>query len=228
MSNKKKQQEEFDGLQNVEQALSKTEQFIERNRKLLIGALLAVVVIAAAVVLYFNNYVAPKNIEAADKLDIAVRYFERDSFAIALNGDGVNAGFIEIIDEYGVTETADLATVYAGLCEYKLGNYDQAISYFEKFDASSVNLEPAIIPLIGDCYVIKGDVKKAVKYFEEAGAIENKLTAPRALNKAGIAYEELGEWAKAEKCYQTIKSVYFDSQFAMDIDKRIERCQVNK
>ena len=227
MSNKKIQQEP-DELQNVEQALSKTEQFIENNRKQLLSGLAVIVVIAIAVVWFFNGYVAPKNVEAADKMAAAVRYFERDSFALALNGDGMNEGFIEIIDNYGITESSALAAFYAGVCEYKLGNYDEAISYLKKFDATSVNMEPAAITLIGDCYVAQGDIKAAVKYFEQAGAIENKLTAPRALNKAGIAYEELGEWAKAEKCYQTIKDVYFDSQLAMEMDKRIERCQANK
>ena len=227
MSNKNIKQEP-DELQNVEQALSKTEQFIENNRKQLLTGLAVVVVIAAAVVWFFNGYVAPKNVEAADKMAAAVRYFERDSFALALNGDGMNEGFIEIIDNYGITESSALAAFYAGVCEYKLGNYDEAISYLKKFDATSVNMEPAALTLIGDCYVANGDVKSAVKYFEQAGAIENKLTAPRALNKAGIAYEELGEWAKAEKCYQTIKDVYFDSQLAMEMDKRIERCQANK
>ena len=227
MSNKKQQQEP-DELQNVEQALSKTEQFIENNRKQLVWGLVIVAVVAAAVVWFFNGYVAPKNVEAADKMAAAVRYFERDSFALALNGDGMNEGFIEIIDNYGITESSALAAFYAGVCEYKLGNYDEAISYLKKFNAASVNMEPAALTLIGDSYVANGDVKSAVKYFEQAGAIENDLTAPRALNKAGIAYEELGEWAKAEKCYQTIKDVYFDSQLAMEMDKRIERCQANK
>ena len=227
MSNKNIQQEP-DELQNVEQALSKTEQFIENNRKQLLTGLAVIVVIAIAVVWFFNGYVVPKNVEAADKMAAAVRYFERDSFALALNGDGMNEGFIEIIDNYGITESSALAAFYAGVCEYKLGNYDEAISYLKKFNAASVNMEPAALTLIGDSYVANGDVKSAVKYFEQAGAIENDLTAPRALNKAGIAYEELGEWAKAEKCYQTIKDVYFDSQLAMEMDKRIERCQANK
>ena len=227
MSNKNIQQEP-DELQNVEQALSKTEQFIENNRKNLVIGLCVVAVVAAAIVWFFNGYVAPKNVEAGDKMAAAVRYFERDSFALALNGDGVNEGFIEIMDNYGVTEQANLAAFYAGVCEYKLGNYDEAISYLNEFITVSVNMEPAAITLIGDCYVAKGDTKTAVKYFEKAGAIENKLTAPRALNKAGIAYESMGEWANAEKCYQTIKTVYFDSQLAMEMDKRIARCQANK
>ena len=91
MSNKKQQQEP-DELQNVEQALSKTEQFIENNRKQLLIGLGVVLVVAIAIVWFFNGYVGPKNVEAGDKMAAAVRYFERDSFALALNGDGMNEG----------------------------------------------------------------------------------------------------------------------------------------
>ena len=150
MSNKKQQQEP-DELQNVEQALSKTEQFIENNRKQLLSGLGIVLVVAIAIVWFFNGYVAPKNEEAGDKMAAAVRYFEQDSFALALNGDGMNEGFIEIIDNYGITETSNLAAFYAGVCEYKLGNYDEAINYLNKFDAASVNMEPAALTLVGDC-----------------------------------------------------------------------------
>ena len=67
MSNKNIQQEP-DELQNVEQALSKTEQFIENNRKNLVIGLCVVAVVSAAIVWFFNGYVAPKNVEAADKM----------------------------------------------------------------------------------------------------------------------------------------------------------------
>lgn len=226
MSNKKEQGR--DELQSVDQALTTSEQFIEKNRKPILIGLGVILAIAIAIVAYSTYYVAPRNIDAADKLAVCVRYFEADSFNLALNGDGVNEGFAEIADNYGVTETAELASMYAGICCYQLGNYEEAIGYLKGFDAKSVNIRPANITLIGDCYVATGDYATAVKYFEKAGAIDNDLTAPRALNKAGICYEELGRYADAEKCYRTIKDKYFASQLAGEIDKRIARCQAAK
>lgn len=226
MSKKKTQQE--DELQNVEEALSKSEQFIEKYQKQLLYSALAVLVVVVGIVTYSNKVVAPRNIEAADQITSAVRYFEQDSFALALNGDGANYGFADVVSEFGSSKSAKLAAYYAGICEYNLGNFQSAIDYLKKFTASSVNATPAAITLIGDCYVSLEDYSKAVTYFEKAAKEENSLTAPRALSKAGICYEELGQWAKAEKCYQTIKTKYFDSQLAMDMDKRIERCQLNK
>lgn len=224
MSNKKENQ--VDELQSVDQALGSTEQFIEKHSKQLLIGFSAIVVIVVAVVLYSSYYVAPRNVKAADKLAACVYYFEQDSFALALNGDGVNEGLVDIMENYGVTETSELAAYYAGVCSYKLGSYDDAIKYLKSFDANTVNMKPAAITLIGDCYVAKEDVASAVKYFEKAGAIDNELTAPRALSKAGICYEEMGDYAAAQKCYQTIKDKYFASQFAQEMDKRIERCRI--
>lgn len=223
MSNKKEQEQ--DELQTVDQALSNSEKFIEQYRKQLLIGFCTVTAIVVAIVLYSSYYVAPRNINAADKLATCVRYFEQDSFALALNGDGANEGLAEIVDNYGVTETADLAAFYAGISCYKMGNYDEAVKYLKRFSSNTINLEPAKITLIGDCYVSMNDYAQAVKYFEKAGAIENELTAPRALSKAGICYEEMGNYKAAEKCYTTIKDKYFASQLAAEMDKRIARCQ---
>ena len=69
------------------------------------------------------------------------------------------------------------------------------------------------------------NIEKAIKYFEKAAKQDNELTAPRALNKAGICYEKLGNYKKAEECYQTIKDKYFNSSLAVEMDKRIEYCR---
>lgn len=222
MSNKKQQQP--DELQSVDQALTKSEQFIEQYRKPLLIGFSAVVLIVVAIVLYFTYYLAPRNIDAADHLAGAIYYFEQDSFALALDGDGANPGFAEIADTYGATRTADLASLYAGICHYHLGQYDDAIRYLKHFDANTVNLRPANLTLIGDCYVATQDYKQAIRYFEKAAAIDNDLTAPRALSKAGICYEATGDYTSAIRCYQTIKDRYFATQLATEMDKRIARC----
>ena len=41
----------------------------------------------------------------------AVYYFEADSLDRGLNGDGNNLGFLDIIDEYGITDAANLSAI---------------------------------------------------------------------------------------------------------------------
>ncbi len=226
MANKKNQTK--DELENVQEALSKSEAFIETYRKPLLIALAVIIVIVVAVVLFRSSYLAPREIEAADKMVAPVGYFERDSFALALNGDGVNEGFLSIMDSYGITKTSDLAAFYAGVCCYKLGRFDEAVDYLSRFDAKTVNAEPVAIGLAGDCYSSLGDYANAVKYYERAASFDNGFTAPIYLKKAGIHYEEMGDFAKAEQAYTKIKETYFDSPVAMDIDKYIERAKAKR
>ena len=225
MSKKKQKIEEADGLENVEKVVSTGEQFLEKYRKQIIICLSVILVVAIGIVLFRTQYLVPRNEDAATKLSKCIYYIEQDSFNLALNGDALNEGLLDIIDEYGVTKTADLACIYAGICYYNLNDYQSACTYFEKFNKESVNVQPANITIIGDCYVEMDNIEKAIKYFEKAAKQENELTAPRALNKAGICYEKLGNYKKAEECYQTIKDKYFNSSLAVEMDKRIEYCR---
>ncbi len=225
MAEDKKKQDEFE---NVQEALSKSEAFIEKNRKSLLYGVTIVVAVVLAFIGYNNLYVAPQNDEAADKIVVCVDYFERDSFALALRGDGANEGFADIIDAYSATETANLASLYAGVCAYKLGEYEEAIEYLNGFDADAVNASPVAIGLAGDCYSVQEDYENAAKYYVKAAAFDNALTAPMYLKKLGIVYEELKKFEEAETAYQTIKDEYFDSPIAMDIDKYIERAKAQK
>ncbi len=225
MSKKKQKIEEADGLENVEKVVSTGEQFLEKYRKQIIICLSVILVVAIGIVLFRTQYLVPRNEDAATKLSKCIYYIEQDSFNLALNGDALNEGLLDIIDEYGVTKTADLACIYAGICYYNLNDYQSACTYFEKFNKESVNVQPANLTIIGDCYVEMDNIEKAIKYFEKAAKQENELTAPRALNKAGICYEKLGNYKKAEECYQTIKDKYFNSSLAVEMDKRIEYCR---
>ncbi|HPW89985.1 MAG TPA: tetratricopeptide repeat protein [Paludibacteraceae bacterium] len=224
MSKKKKQQGEFE-MPNVQEALSKSEAFIETYRKELLYGIGAVVILVVAILAFHTYYLVPRETEAQEKMIFCVSQFERDSFHIALRGDGMNEGFEAIIDDYKFTDAAELAAAYAGVCAYHLGEYEEAIDYLDKFDARSVNMTPATICLRGDAYVELGEYNKAVKDFLRAAETRNEMVAPRSLKKAGLAYEALGKYDKAVKVYTEIKDTYFNSMEAGDIDKYIERAK---
>ena len=95
--------------------LSKTEEFLEKNKTLVftVGGVLAAIV--AAYFLY-NYWITSRNDTAQNEMFQAVYYFEADSLDRALEGDGNNYGFLEIIDEFSMTEAANLAHYYVGAC----------------------------------------------------------------------------------------------------------------
>lgn len=209
----------------VEEIVSRSEQFIENNSKKIIYGIIAIALVVAAVLGIKHGYLIPQEKKASAALFKGEQYFARDSFALALNGNGADyEGFEGIIDQYGSTDAGNLAKAYAGICYYKMGDTQKALDMLKSFSASDNMVSPAITGLIGDCYVNMGDVKQGISYFEKAAKqADNEVISPVYLKKAGIAYESLNQYKDAVKAYTTIKDKYYTSMEAGDIDKYITR-----
>lgn len=213
-------------LENVEHVLSTSEAFIEKYQKQIIFAVAAVVLIVLAVLAFQNFYIEPRETEAENEMGKAQAFFAVDSFKVALDGNGKDfIGFKEIVSEYGITSSGNLAAAYAGICYYKLGQYDNAIKYLSQFDGEDTYFTTSVIGLIGDSYVELGETSKALDYFNKAAGTENEVLSPVYLKKAGIVYESLKQPDKALKAYTEIKDNYPKSNEAADIDKYIVRIQ---
>jgi tetratricopeptide (TPR) repeat protein len=215
------------GFENVENALSRTEQYIEENQKSLTIIVSVIAVIVAVYLGYKRFYLAPAEKEAQAEMYMAEKYFEADSFRLALMGDGSYLGFIDIIDEYGVTKSANLAHYYSGICYLRMGDYEGAIEELKKFDANDVMIATIALGAIGDAYIELGELKEGLSfYIKAADRKKNDFTTPIYLKKAGLIYEELEEFDKAVQMYENIEKDYPESQEAFDIDKYITAARI--
>lgn len=221
----KKGTEKQDSFENVESALTSTELFLAKYRKPILYGVGGIVLAVLLVLAVRSFYIRPREIAAENEIYRAQLHFERDSFRLALEGDGDVLGFKEIASEYGFTQSGGLATAYAGICYYKLGDYQNAIKYLSQFDGKDQYLSAAVIGLIGDSYADLGETTKAISYFEKAADYKNDVISPVYLKKAGIAYESVQNRDKAFANYQSIKDNYPRSFEASDIDKYIARVQ---
>lgn len=223
-------------LENVEEALSKTELWIENNQKTLWIVLIALLVIAFAIygITNYNkkrnetakNLSFPQEInfeqQATKAVDFASYYMENENYASALNGDGEKPGFLDIVKDYGSTKAGKLAAYYAGVCYVKQGNYNEAINYLKKYTNDDQVFAPLALGLIGDCYLELGDQQNAVSYYDKAAKKNpNDFTAPMFLVKEGKTYEIMGNNAKALEVYKTLKKDYPMSNEAFEINKNI-------
>jgi tetratricopeptide (TPR) repeat protein len=223
----KKNENSDPGFEAVESALSRTEQYIEENKKSLSIIIAAIILVVGGYLLYSRVFLAPKEKEAQAQIFRAEQYFEVDSFLLALEGDGDALGFIDIIDDYGLTETANLAQYYAGICYLRLGEFENAIEHLKKFDSNDKLVSVIAMGALGDAYVELGETGKAVSFFEKAGnKNKNDLTSAIYLKKAGLAYESLGNYKKAAIAYEKIKLLYPNSEEARDIDKYIQAARM--
>ena len=187
--------------------------------------LLAIVIIVSAIIGVRHFYVLPREDKAQAEMYKGVFYFEKDSFQLALQGNGADfIGFKAIADEYSSTKAGNLAAAYSGLSLYNLGKYDEAITYLKNFDADEEFISPAIIGTIGDCYVNMDKYEEGVGYFERAAKkADNDMLSPIYLKKAATVYEKLGNKKKALEMYQKIKDSYPKSMSNQDIEKYIVR-----
>lgn len=225
---KNKNEKIDNSFETIEESLSRTEQFLEKYQKQLTILAVAILIIVAIVFAYKKYIVEPQTVEAQEQVFVAQQYFERDSFNLALNGDGDFPGFLGIIDEYGATDIAKLAHYYAGISYYKLGEYDKAIDYLSDFSTSDAMLSAVKNGAIGDSYSELGKFDKAASYYKKAAdASDNKLTTPIYLMKYGKIKEELKDWKEALFAYEKIKSDYKNSQEGRSIDKFITRVKIN-
>lgn len=212
----------------VEEALSKTEIFIENNQKILITILGAIALLVLGYFGFQRFILMPREKEAQSQMFMAEKYFEQDSLRLALNGDGQYPGFLQIIDDYGMTKSAKLAHYYSGIIYLNQGNFQEAIDHLKKFKNDDSMLAPMAIGAIGDAYMELGRQEDAAnQYMKAAKTFKNDFTTPAFLQKAAWAYEDAGKKDKSIEALEKIKTEYPRSAEARDVDKYIARLKGN-
>ena len=221
---KKKQEfvKQDEQLQEVNEALTGAGKWIEENSNFISWIVAGVAVVVMGIIAINQYVIKPKALEASNENAKAVVYFMAGDFDKALNGDDAECiGFEAIADEYSHYQQGKLAALYAGICYFEKGEYEDAAHYLKKFDADDLNIDPAAHQLLGDAYVELEEYGKAAKAFEAAAESGNEIIAPMSLKKAGIVYLHEGQNAKALKAFKAIKENYPSSAEAQDIDKYI-------
>jgi len=210
----------------VEEALSKSEKFIEKNQKILTIIIGSAVVIVLGIFAFQKLYIAPREKAAQGQMFMAQKYFDQDSLNKALNGNGQDIGFLDIIDEYSMTKSANLANYYAGIIYLKQGKFEDAIKYLKKFDSDDEFVGPMATGGIGDAYLELGQKDNALDYYLKASSQQvNDLTTPLYMMRAAFVYEDLGKFDKAVELYEKIQKEHTKSTEARDIEKYIEEAK---
>ena len=222
-----KKNNQVDNLTEVESALTKTEQFLESNQKLIAILIGSIVVITVGYLGLNKFYLEPRTKNAQDQMFMAQTYFEKDSFNLALNGDGNNLGFLDVIDDFGSTDAGNLANYYAGVSYLHMGQFDKAIDHLKKFDTDDALLGPISVGAQGDAQLELGKTENALDLYTKAYKMnENILTSPIYMLKAAEILESTNKTADALKIYETIKLKFPESNEGKNIDKYIARIKV--
>jgi tetratricopeptide (TPR) repeat protein len=220
----KKRSKQPDNLQELESALTKTEHFIEEHQKPITYAVGIIILLVIAYLGFRKFYMQPLEKEAQSQMFMAESYFEKDSFNLAINGDGNYLGFLDIIDDYGLTKSANLAKYYAGISFLYLGQYEDALYYLEDFKTDDLLLGPVAEGAIGDAKLEMDEPEEALKHYKNAYSLnDNNFTNPIYMMKAANLLESMDEVEDALELYEEIKEKYPESNEGRNIDRYIAR-----
>lgn len=223
---KKPKTESPQSIKSVEETLTKTEQFLEENYKVI---LITVGILVVLVGLFYLSrvYLNKRNQEAQSQMYQAERWLEIDSLNLALNGDGNYLGFLEIAKTYRFTKAGNLAKYCAGICYLHLGKYEEALEYLSKYSIKDNVIGSLAIGAMGDALVELGRLDEGInRYIEAAEKANNSFNTPLYLMKAGQILEMQQKYAEALKLYERIKNEYPESTEGATIDKYIARVKL--
>jgi tetratricopeptide (TPR) repeat protein len=211
---------------NIAETLNKTEDFVNKNKRslMIIGGAIAVAV--GGYLFYQYSYVAGKEKETETQMFRAEEYFRNDSLKQAVNGDGSFPGFEEIINDDGVSPSANLAHYYLGMTYMKNKEYDKAIEALKGYNAKDQVSAVLTYGAIGDAYMELKNTDDAIDYYEKASKENvNNFTTPLFLMKLAGAYELKGKYSDAADVYKRIKKDYATTQEGQQVERYLARAE---
>lgn len=203
----------------VEDIKFKASNSIEKNQKAIIAG---VVILALLIGGYFGyKYLikAPQEKEAEAAIYHAEKYFGLDSFQLALEGDGLNSGFLRVASEYSGTQIGNTANYYIALCYLYLGQPQDALKHFEKFNGKGTEFDQSKLGLMASAYYELGDSNKSLEYYQKAISHSNTVFSPQYLRAASILLFKNGQTEEAIKYEQRIKQEFTSSVEFRDADR---------
>jgi tetratricopeptide (TPR) repeat protein len=200
----------------------------KKNQKLVIYLIVGGLIAAGAIFGYTEFYQKPLEAKAADAMYVAEKYFANDSSELVLNGDGTNKGMLYIIDQFSGTKAANLAKYYAGMSYFRLKNYNKAIELLKDFSSDAKQVQAVAYGSIGDAYSELKKNEEAIDFYKKAGTHfpEDEAISSEYLFRAGYFLELNGKNEEAIEIYKQIKKNYPKSEKGFNIDKYINRLQI--
>ncbi len=188
--------------------------FYNQNKAAVIGGGLGIILAIGLVIGYFV-YTSQMEQEAQIHLGMAEQALLLGNFEQALYGDDgeLTLGFVQIARNYGRTDAGNLANYYAAVSEYELGNYEEALTYIERFSPPRGILGVAPISLHGIILLDLEQYDEAARQFERAAEWdENNSTTPYNLFEAAEAHIEAGNNQRAIELLDRILIEFPNSQ----------------
>ena len=192
-------------------------------------ALTALIIVVGGYLAYKYLFQKPKEEKAAEAVFKAQQYYGVDSFRLALNGDGLNPGFLKIISSYSGTKASNLAHFYAGASYLQLGDPANAVRQLKDFSTDSKPIKARAYKLLADAYAETGknsdaldNYKKAAHAFED----DDQNASEYLFMAAYFAARVMNNKQEAITLFKELKDKFPKTQYGFDSDKYLAQLGV--
>ncbi|MDZ7681101.1 MAG: tetratricopeptide repeat protein [Fodinibius sp.] len=144
----------------------------------------------------------------------ASQAYLQGNYQQALTGSEADftVGFEQIINNYSMTDAANLARYYAAVSEFKLGNSQKALSYIKEYEIPEGIMGVGPLSFHGVVLTDLGDHAGAAKIFVRAAEWDqNDSTTPYNYMEAANAFHDAGNSDKAQEYANKIVNNYGNS-----------------
>ena len=203
--------------------------FYYENKKYVNYALTGLAALGALLYVFMKNRSA-NNEKAALELTKAYSIYDGGAtdpqqYNVAINGQPERGvmGLKGIVQNYGSSESGELARFYLASAYFNTGRYDEALKAFEKFSPATDLLKGAAYAGMGGCQEVKHEFAMAGSLYEKAAATIGTTAAAEYLNSAARCYAMAGEKGKAVVILKRIKKEFPTSSAAREADRFISQ-----
>jgi TolA-binding protein len=179
------------------------------------------VVFVGLIFLAYRNFISiPKNEQSKAAVATGIMWMEKDSVALAIEE------FEYVASKFKGHDGAHIANYSLGNLYFQQGRFEDAIQVLNRVKLDDTYLMTLALGTIGDSYSELGEYAQAVKFYERAAKrVENELTTPKFLFKAGLNAEEAGDFAAAANFYQAIQDRFTVFANQKQIEKYVTRAK---
>jgi TolA-binding protein len=195
----------------------------DKNFKLITYVVGGVIGLVLVYFLYRQFIWTPANEKSNDGWWSAMNYIAKDSTDQAIKT------LEPFVKTYNGKTGGEIGQYLLGTQYMRKGEFKKAIDVLADVDLNDTYISTFAIGLQGDCHSEMKDYEKALKlYNKAANNVDNEMSTPMYLFKAGLCAEKLKNFEEATSAYTRIQDDYPGFAGQKTIEKYIARVSSNK
>jgi len=195
--------------------------FFDKNKKHVYTALTIAVIAIAGIILMVNKKKANNEI-ASIEVSKVQQVYNAGNFQQAINGDslGSSKGLLYIVNEYGSTESGEMAKIMLANSYYNERDFDNAEKYYKEYSGGNKILKVAAAAGLASVMEARNNYADAASQFEKTAEMDKENPfIDQYLFYAAKNYYRANDFDKSKKLFDKLKEDFPKSKFNQESER---------